>query len=432
MTSVLPGSESLFFRNEREITDHILQKILSNKKRHIGTEWEMFFVDRSGKPLTRAGGQKVFSELQSVFALLGYEAESIRERTPDGNEKTVGLNIKNLGTIMPEAGYQLEFSSSVCGNCEEVREKNEDAHRAITEVAKRLDYTPVFQGHLPGYAENAEGMDRSRGIQWREYYNRRFGEKALSVREAQDGTASVQVTIDAGAEHFHEFFRALLLIEPAFTLYYTNSRRSYIGLQTYGELIPSQVRPLAEVWGAKTPRETVKIIVGRLMQIEIPFLPDDEWPGLYKAEPLTDGLPPTAKDLMERGRLHEKFLNNIGGFFYTRPALKNFSQALLEMRGVDSQSTPGKVAEIAQRVCNLLYDDEARARLLRDYDHVSIADIYKMHEASMMQERTAALRQEVTGTRMAQFTQDIMARSQSVELEELYDLPSLISRQDAA
>ncbi len=76
------------------------------------------------------------------------------------------------------------------------------------------------------------------------------------------------------------------------------------------------------------------------MKIEVPFLPDNEHPGLYKAEPFLYGRPPTVKDLMKQERLNEKALINIGGFFYTRPSLRNFAQALLEVRGMDSQPTP--------------------------------------------------------------------------------------------
>ncbi len=224
MTSVLPGSDALLFLTQKDIVAYLLHKVLGNKSRKIGTEWEMFFIGPNGAPVTRQDGQKIFQELKKVFLFQGYDARFIHETSASGEDKIIGLTIKDLGTIVPEAGYQFEFACSVSHDCEEVLEKNETAYAAILEVALRLDYEVVFKGHVPGYAEKTEGMDRSRGIQWRSYYESRFGANAASlVREAQDGTAAVQVTVDSGADKFHEFFQALLLIEPALTLQYANS-----------------------------------------------------------------------------------------------------------------------------------------------------------------------------------------------------------------
>ena len=420
MTSVASGSSSKVFYSKKVLVDHLLKNILANKKRKIGTEWEMLFIkpeflsDPNKKSFTCADGQKAFIEFKRVFKLHGYKPQYIFERE-GASEKIVGVEIPTLGAIVPEAGHQFEFSCSVCNTAEEVREKNEDAHRAIMEVASRLNYIVAFKGHVPGFAGKTERMERSRSLEWGRYYDSdHFSqEDRRTLHETQDGTASVQVTVDSGAENFHEFYQALLLLEPALTFHYTNSDRSYIGMHDYGKLIPSQVEPIVNVWKTKSPRDALEAIVDRLMEIDVPFLPDLDRDGLYKAEQFINGLPPTVQDIMEEGRLSEKMLNNIGGFFYTRPALKNFSQALLEVRGVDSQSEPDTVAEVARRVCSILYNDRARKDLLEDYSCLTREDIQKLHEASTFSRKEDALGATIFGITMAAFAEDIIARSEA-------------------
>ena len=436
MTSVSPGSDSSFFYDQSSIVDHLLSSVLANTKREIGTEWEMFFVrpefftdpkfftEPDLKSFSRADGQKTFIEFERVFKLQGYQPEYIWEQEAE-TRKIIGIKVPTLGMIVPEAGHQFEFSCSVCQRLEEVEEKNEEAFRVIAEVAKRLNLVVVFRGHIPGFAEKTEGMDRSRSLEWRRYYeSHRFDDRArYTLHETQDGTASVQVTIDAGAENFHEFFQALLLLEPALTFHYANSNRSFVGMRAYGEIIPSQVEPIVTVWGTQSPRAALEAIVDRLMDIDVPFLPDATKPGLYKAETLLDDRPPTVKEIMRQGRLSEKALNNIGGFFYTRPAFKNFYQALLEVRGVDSQPRPEMIVEVARRVSALLYNDDARKKLLKDYSYLSQADIKKLHQVAITAGKGEAAHISIGGITMAAFVADILARSQPEADDETLDLP---------
>jgi hypothetical protein len=238
----------------------------------------------------------------------------------------------------------------------------------------------------------------------------------MSVREALDGAASTQVTVDSGADKFHEFFKALLLIEPPLTLHYANSHRHNIGVC---RLPASHMKPIVDVWEAKNPRDALDVIVDRFMEVDVPFLPDPEHPDIYKAEPLINNRPPTVQDLLEKGRLDEKALNNIGGFLLSRPARRKFSKALLEMRGVDSQPTPDKVAEITQRIATLIYNDAAREKLLEDYSYLCSLDIQALHDISSMPERDAALSMEVAGIRMVSFMEDIILRSENGRLSAL-------------
>lgn len=425
MTSVAAGSDQLIFHSKEAIVDHLARNIRANTKRQVGTEWEMFFVQTdffteadfftqdTNFSFHRELGQKAFQEFFSVFGLMGYAPEFIYETDKAGMQKIIGIKIPTLGCIVPEAGYQFEFATTVSQDCDEIADKNHEAYRAILEVARRLNCVVVFKGHQPGFAEKSSGMDRSRGEQWRAYYaSARFDQtKAGILNEAQNGTASVQVTIDAGADDFHEFFQALLLIEPALSLHYANSNRSYVGMRAYGRIIPTQVEPLVNVWGTLSPEAALTVIVERLLQIEVPFLPDPLQPGLYKAEPLINHQPPKVSDLMLQGRLSEKMLNNIGGFFYTRPALKNFAQGLLEVRGVDSQPTPELVTEITKRVTGLVYHDHARRQLLDDYAYLSPADVRKLHQVAIMAGREEATQIRIADFTMAAFVEDILARA---------------------
>jgi len=373
-----------------------------------------FFHNAKKKSFSCVDRMRVFKELMFHFKTQGYAPEYVWEGV-GGARSIVGVNVPGLVSIVPEAGHQFEFSCSVCESVDDVAEKNEDIYRATMAVAERLGYVAVFKGHVPGFAEKSDIMARSRALEWKRYYESdRFTETDRSVlRETQNGTASVQFTVDAGGENFDEFFRALLLIEPALTAYYANSDRSYIGIRSYGKIIPSQVEPVVEAWLAKTPRQALEAIVDRLMRIDVPFIPDPEHPGLYRAEAFRGSRPPCVEEIMEEGRLNEKMLNNICGFFYTRPALKNFAQALIEVRGVDSQGDPQTIADIARRICALVYRDDVRKKLLRDYDYLTCSDIQRLHKASVSVGKGAASQIRIAGKTFASFVADILHRSEA-------------------
>jgi gamma-glutamylcysteine synthetase len=398
-----------------------MEKVLANRNRQIGTEWEMFFVRRGffesdeTKSFTRSDCQKVYEELMSIFTLRGHRPKYIHERI-DACDHIVGLDIPKLGVIVPEAGHQFEFSCAVCENVEEIEEANEEAHSAIMLVAERLRHDVVFKGHVSGYAERGQSIWRSRSLEWQRYYNsKRFSDSDRhTLRETQNGTASVQVTLDSGGSDFHEFFQALLLIEPALAFHYANSDRSYVGMREYGKIIPSQVEPIVNVWDARNAREAVSAIVERLLMLEVPFLPDTKRAGKYKAEKLKGNRPPTVKEVMEEGRLSEKMLNNIGGFFYTRPALRNFDKALLEVRGIDSQADPKTITEIASRISTLVYNDVERHQLLRDYSHLTSLDVKRLHMNATSLRKNEASKKVVAGMTMSAFVSDILARSEPV------------------
>ncbi|GEM_PF-2125287 len=420
MTNILDGSDKLFFHSKKDVADYILKHILENKRKRVGTEWEMFFINRENKAITRKDGQKAFVEFKKIFSQKGYKASYLYERDVCGKKTILGLDVRGLGTITPEIGHQFEFSCSVCDSIREVKEKNEEYYDATCRVAAQVNYIPVFKGHIPGYVNSTGSSYRSRSIQWHEYFNRRFGSDALAVCETLDATSSSQVTFDSGSDKFHEYFQALLLIEPALSLHFANSCRPHISVS---RLPPSHVKPILAVWHARTPKKAIEAIVDRLMQVETPFLPDANYPQLYKAEPLKGHCPPTVEDLMMQGRLNEKTLNNVGGFLLSRPALRRFSQGLLEMRGVDSQATPNKVVEVVRCATSLVYNDKIREGLLEDYAYLTTHDLYKIHYLSTLEDRDYALREIVGGVRMADFIEDIIDRSEFSSLRSTIQPP---------
>lgn len=421
MTSSSLGSSDRFFYTKEEVVDYLLQNILANKKRLVGTEWEMFFVDETtGAPITKQNGQRAFEYFAKAFSAAGLHVRYQTERIADGTEKIIGLDINGHGSIQLEAGHQFEFACAPHKDPTEIDHRNRMVHAIIVQVAAKLNHQVVFTGYRKGYATKAEGVDRSRGVQWERYYRDRFGEDPAladafnALREAQNGTASVQVTLDAGADEFHEFYQAALLVEPALTLAHTNSLRPSVSVSGYGRFIPTQVEPITTVWGTKDPREAIEAIVDRLMKLEVPFLPNPSIPGTYIAEPLdADKRPPTVRELMEQGRLSELSLNGAASFFYTRPALRSVMMGLLELRGVDSQNNPGAVDTIVREASGLIYNDQVRKKLLADYAHLTPDDIAGLHAAAAKPMREA-LATVVAGRTMAEFMKDILGRVETI------------------
>lgn len=416
MSSIMPGSHDLVFRSPGEIIDHLEGKVLGNKRRMIGTEWEMFVVDSAGKAITRDNGQKLFYKMFEFFSRNSIYVTLIPEEAPRGGQpKIVGLSIPKYGAVSIEPGHQIEFSSHECHNSQELTRMNEIAQQAVQEAAEAIGHKVVFQGHVPGYAEASEGVYRSRGIRWNAYYEERFGPDSQKLREAQNGTASIQVTLDTGGKLFHEYFKAMLLLEPLLALNYMNSDRSYVRGDVYSKFIPMQVKPLIAAWKAKNPRQTLEVIVARLMRLDVPFLPDPEKQGIYKAEPLDAELcPPTVEHLMKDGRLSEFNLNNIAGFLYSLPVFKNYDKALIEFRGVDSQNSPKIITEIATRLEKLVYDDRVRREFLETYKYLDQHDIRALHEAAAVKlsDKNNSLKQTIKGKTIEDMIREIMFLSQ--------------------
>ena len=414
MTTATKGSPDKFFYSREEVVEYLLHNILGNDKKLVGTEWECFWVDYTGNPITRANGQKAFENLAREFSIQGYHIQYQFEKIRDGSQKIVGLDIPGLGSIQLEAGHQFEFASIPCQTASELHQKNKIAHEVIATAARQIRHQVVYTGHRQGYAAKTQGVFRSRGNQWDHYYDERFvGEEykdaLAAVKEGQNGLASVQVTVDAGGPNFHKFYKALLLIEPAMTLRYTNSPRPAI-LQKYGQVIPEQVLPIAEVWNAKDTREAVEIITDRFEALPVPFLPNASGDGTYIAEHLDfNGLPPTVGDLRKQGRLSELNLNGAASFFYTRPALRAVTTGLLEIRGIDSQSSPETIHTIVCQIIGLLYNEQALDKLLSDYSHLTVEDIRELHRASAVTPGQANT-VNVAGTTMDKFKDDIINR----------------------
>lgn len=412
MSSVIPGSETLIFKNEEDIIEHVLANILANKKRAVGTEWEMFLLDRNGMPISHDNAQKAFIAFHNVFNHMGYPTQFMKESTSAST--ILGINIPSLGTITPEAGYQFEFSCTPCQNHDEIFQKNWAFFYAIAKVSEIIEHKPIFTGHLPQYTQHCDVAPKSRARQLTQFYNTCFHKQGHALNEWLSGTASVQVTIDSGANNFNDFFRALLLIEPIMSMHYANSMRSNIAINTYGKLMASHVMPILSVWESKTPRQAVTKVIARLMQLDVPLLPNEDGSSGYTMEPLINKRPTTTKTIMENGRLNEKKLNNIFSFFYTRPALRNITSGLIEVRGIDSQPSPDNVCEIAQRIASLVYNDKKREKLLEDYEHLSVQDLFKLHNASTSPNWATQKNDTVASMRVIDIIDDVMSRTEKL------------------
>lgn len=407
MTSFATGSDSIIFSSAQEIKDYLLKNILANKQKLVGTEWEVFFVKRNCHAITQQDGQAAFALMQKLLQLSGYIVTPIKDSETGS---IIALDIGELGRISTEAGHQFEFASSVCQNCEEILEKNKTVFFVFKQTATQLGYELSCSGHIEGYAESSTGVESSRSREWQRYYSEAFQEGAEFLRDAQLGTASLQITLDSGAEHFHEYFRVLLLLEPVLSLHYSNSLRSYVWGNVYGRYLPQQVNPLTTIWIASTTDDAVDQLVGRLLDLNVPFLPDRTTLDSYRPLYGKDTVAPTVSELLHTGLLTEKALNNIGGFFYSRPAFRNFSRALLEIRGIDSQPIPETVASLASIVTNLVYDNDSRKELLQDYQHWTVGDLDKLHQLACLPDRTLAFSEKIAGNIVSNIIEDILGR----------------------
>lgn len=380
MTTILSGSQNTFFYNKEGLRKHILQNILANKNRKVGNEWEVFLVDRHGKAITREKGQKALGLLYGQFTAMGYKAKLMTEKDAQGLETLCGIDIYGLGTITPEIGHQIEFSGEVSETAEEAKEKNRTFINALSLIANRIGYTPLLEGFNHTYSQTTNGSYRSRSKCWHKYFRARYRKNAAYFQQSLTGTSSSQVSLDSGSDNFHEFFKILLLIEPLLTLHYANSRRPDISVNC---ISPTHTQPILKVWNASCAEEAVHEVVERLLQVEVPFLPDPENPSLYRLENLKDNrTPPNVYDLMAMGRLNESALNNAGGFLLSRPALRRFTQGLIELRGIDSLSSPEQIEELTIVVQSLVYNDSIRRQVLSDYSHFTTQHLSTLHEVA--------------------------------------------------
>jgi hypothetical protein len=181
------------------------------------------------------------------------------------------------------------------------------------------------------------------------------------------------------------------------------------------------------VWKSKNPQEAVAAIVDRLLEIDVPFLPDLLSRNIYCAEPLNNGSPPKVYDLMIALRLSEKILNNISGFFYMRPAFKNFSNAFLEVRGIDTQSKANDIYEIANFISGIVYDDAAREKLLDDFSHFTPDDVVQFHAAASLGNLDHQRNTSISGVPIKRIVENIMSRGNTSYIEQNHFYQNKIS-----
>ncbi len=401
MTSIASGDPHFIFRTRDQIVDHLLAVILANTKKQVGVELEAFVVDQNSNPISRKTGQRLFYQLAEHFQNQGYSVNITTERIgPLAGEAATKLSIDNVGAVTIEPGYQFELITLPSEQPEDVVKNLQLLRAALIQCSQEIGHTTLFEGYSESFADLTPGGIRARDIQWSDYYKTFPDGPQQTLRRGQYGTASTQITLDSGGDKFNEYWSAALLVEPALAIGLRQKPdRLNIIKEGYGKIIPGQVDPITAAWKAESPRRTLEFIVDRFLDLHVPFVPNNN--GILVPQPLDmDGQPPTVFDLMQEGRLTGLALNNIGGFLYSAPALRNVVYGLMEIRSMDSfpADSDGSEIKISAALAltrNLIYNDKNRRALLDRFAHFSAAEIEFFHRCPAMPNRMTALKAHI-------------------------------------
>lgn len=410
MSRVIQGQDNRL-HTASDISEYLIEQINQNSQKSVGTEVEFFLLSSTtNAPITVKDGQKAFLGFHDGFQSRGYRTKLHAERH-DGYDYITSVSIDDIGSVDLETGHGFEFASAVCRDSDHILKTERIFFDVLSEVESAIGYKSVFKGFLQEYAQPVE-IKRQRSHFLRASYFKRFGAAARQIFKAQGSTASTQVNVDTCQENFHEVFKILLLAEPALALHHADgTNRAHMRKQAYAPLVPEQVNPLVDVWECKDNREAVACIVNRLLDIQVPFLPDAA--GNYRELPLdpVTRRPPTVRELLESRGLSEMELKNILPLFQTHPALRR--PAVLEVRGVDSLGTPEEISALADRVTRICYDDNVRRQLLQDFRHFTCDDIRALHEVATWKDKEAAMQQIIGGMRVKDIVHTIIEISRA-------------------
>lgn len=396
MSTRIDGDPQHFFHSKAEIVEHLLAKVRANTKKLIGSEWELFVYERAGPP-SLSTTDKILHRLADVF-----KDDAATPIMEEGN--VIGVDVPNLGAITLEIGGQFEFSATVSTTPDDIEKKNARFIDALRQVEGDLNFHAQPVGYSQAF-ENTHGSVRARSRAWMNVLQQQ-GPRA-PLRFLLLASASNQISVDAGGDNFHEYFKVLLLFEPVLALHFSNSERLS---KSAHAIIDPHLQPITTVWNAKNTPEALDYIVDHLLDLPIPFLPrePDNKPVNFPVDQM-----PTCRTLMAEGKLSEKILNYAASFMFSRPAFRNFVHALIEIRGVDSQPSPEKIREFAARVEAIVYDDVTRRSVLADYAHLTEGSLIKLHQAATLPDKKVARAIALgNGTTVGGLMDDLLTRSQ--------------------
>jgi hypothetical protein len=351
-----PAQPNHIFTSRAEIEEHMLSKVTGNTDGKIGTELELFVTSPEGLPITFDQVEMVLEHMAAQFpgAVLGQE-----------KGRTVALSIPNIGDVSLEPGGQVELSTKPCKDLDELEDMNRVLRAALEKTAAFFDLRVTGQGHMPSFLD-ADDMPRSRFAAYCEYLRGVHGKKADDLIDTMKSCCGLQVNVDPMGADFHEIYRALMLADVAHSLSQRTVRQERLH-KTYAKLVPAQMTPLFEALEAKSNEDVMRHIVGRLLTLKIPFVPDNSAEGFASTEKVF-GATPTVGGLLEKGALTTQILDNALSLQLTMPNIRR--HGVVETRAPDTPATTEALMDVATVYNRFAYDSAARQQFLDDFSGI--------------------------------------------------------------
>lgn len=331
---------------------YLLEKVAGATAGLIGLEQEMFVTTAQGQPPGFA----------AIEAVLKHMAASLPEAlTVTEKGRVIGVTAPGLGDVCLEPGGQVELSSAPSADLAALEERQQRLMQALEQATEALGLRVVGAGHLPAF-KGAALMPRSRFAAYAAYCRATHGdEKAEALLDTMKSCTGLQVNVDPMGDDFHKIYRALLLVELA-GAFKDRSLRQQRFAETYAPLFPGQVTPLFNALAARDNQSLMGMIVERLLDLRMPFVPDPDSAEGFLPSAQVYGETPTVGELMTRGVLTAELLDNALSLQMTMPNLRR--HGVVETRNPDTPADLAGVMAVARRYHRAAYDSALREKLL--------------------------------------------------------------------
>ncbi len=339
------------------IENHLLAKVQKATAGLIGLEQEMFVT-------TAAGDPPGFDAIERVLMHMG---QALNATPLSEKGRVIGLVIDGLGDVCLEPGGQVELSSAPYADLDSLMERQERLMQALESAAADQGLRVKGAGHLPAF-KGAAMMPRSRFAAYAAYCRAAHGDdKAEALLDTMKSCTGLQVNVDPMGPDFHKIYRALMLVELA-GVFRDRTVRQQRFAETYAPLFPLQVTPLFNAVAARSNRQVVRLIIERLLTLNVPFVPDVASPEGFLPSADVFGYTPTMGELMMAGRLTVELLDNALSLQMTMPNLRR--HGVVETRAPDTPATMAEVRSVAARYHRAAYDPAVRQALLGEFKDV--------------------------------------------------------------
>lgn len=335
-----------------DVAAHLLRKIQSNTSRLIGTEIELFVKKADGAPLP-------FDEVELVLDTLGARlAQTHMVTMLTEKNRTIGLDIKDVGVVCLEPGGQIELASVPCADITALTHANTVLREALNAVAEEYGYSVIGAGHDAAFL-NAQDVPRSRFAAYYQYCFEQHGAAAQDLIDTMKSCCGLQVNIDCGGDDFADVYKSLMLLEmaSAFSAPTTRQKRFH---DTYAPLFPEQTTPLFAALHAPDAETIVQMMADRLLELKLPFLPDAHSPEGFVSTSV-NGKTPSLGDFLKEGALTPAILDNALSLQLMPPNIRR--HGVLETRVADAVQNTADITAIAAIYKAAAYDTTCRTAI---------------------------------------------------------------------